>query len=303
MLVVGCGTDRTTGKGTGGTGTGSGTTTAPTSATPDRPVPPPALCRADRSRTLGRVADPTMDELSGLVRGRRDRHVLFALEDSGAPPVITALRPDGALLGRTTLAGAEAIDWEDMAAGPGPDGRASLFAGDIGDNDAARDRVQIYRLPEPRAISDATAPAARLDLRYPDGPHDAEALLADPLRRELVIVTKSLARGRAYAVASTGPDGAMMTLRRGPAVALALVTAGDVSSDGRLVALRSPSTLAVWRRRGREPLTRTLGRAPTCVAPADLSAEGQGESLALSPDGRSAITAPEGVDAVLRRYG
>ncbi len=298
LLVAGCGTDRTTGSG------GSGDAAAPTTATaPRRQAPPPALCRADRPRSLGRVADPAMDELSGLVRGRRDRHVLFALEDSGAPPVITALRPDGALLGRTTLAGAEAIDWEDIAAGPGPDGRASLFAGDIGDNDAARARVQIYRLPEPRAISDATAAAARLDLRYPDGPRDAEALLADPLRRELVIVTKSLARGRAYAVASTAPDGATMTLRRGPAVALTLVTAGDVSSDGRLVALRSPSTLAVWRRRGREPLTRTLGRAPTCVAPADLSAEGQGESLALSPDGRTAITAPEGIDAVLRRYG
>jgi hypothetical protein len=292
-----------------GCGSGSATTDAPTTAasttttTVRRPATPPALCLADRPRELGRIRDPSMDELSGLVRGRRDRRALFAVEDSGAPPVITALRPDGTLLGRTTAAGATATDWEAIAAGPGPGGQASLFAGDIGDNAATRDSVQVYRLGEPVAATTSTAPAARLRLRYPDGAHDAEALLADPVRRELVIVTKGLSGGRAYTVASTLPAGTTTTLRRGPRVRLGLVTAGDVSADGRLLALRTYSALAVWRRRGHEPLARTLGRAPTCIAPADLAADGQGEALALSRDGGTAITAPEGLDAVLRRYG
>jgi hypothetical protein len=297
LAAAGCGSGAATRT------TGSPTTAATTSTASPRRATPPALCRGDRPRELGRVGDPAMDELSGLVRGRRDRHVLFALEDSGAPPVITALRPDGTLLGHTTVAGATATDWEDIAAGPGPDGQASLFAADIGDNGAARDGVQVYRLDEPAATVTSAAPAARLDLRYPDGAHDAEALLADPVRHELLVVTKALLRGRVYTVASTLADGTRTTLRKGPAVALGPVTAGDVSADGRVVALRTYSTLALWRRQGREPLARTLGRAPTCIAPADLSAEGQGEALALSPDGGTAITAPEGADAVLRRYG
>ncbi|MCW3013410.1 MAG: hypothetical protein JWO02_502 [Solirubrobacterales bacterium] len=294
-IAVGCGADAAP--------TTTDATTTTTAVAPRRPPTPPALCRADRPRALGRITDPQLDELSGLVHGRRDRRVLFALEDSGAPPVITAVRPDGTVLGRTTVAGATATDWEDIAAGPGPDGQAALFAGDIGDNRATRAAVQIYRLPEPAAATTSTVAAARLDLRYPDGAHDAEALLADPVRRELVIVTKGLPRGRAYTVASTVPHGTTTTLRRGPAVPLGVVTAGDVSADGRLVALRSYATLAIWRRRGREPVARTLGRAPACVAPADLSAEGKGEALALSRDGRSAITVPEGPGAVLRRYG
>jgi hypothetical protein len=250
-----------------------------------------------------------MDELSGLARGRRDPSILFANEDSGSGPVLTALRTGGTVLGHLTVTGAAAVDWEDIAAGPGPDGAPALFVGDIGDNDAVRDSVQVYRVPEPAlgAGAGATAPAARLDLRYPDGAHDAEALLLDPLRHELVLVIKRLGGGRAYtapAAVAEGPGGAAVTtLRRGPAVDLGWVTAGDVSGDGRIVALRTYTRLAIWQRHGQEPLTRTLARRPTCTAPADLDAEGQGEALALDRSGATAITAPEGARPLLRRYG
>ena len=82
--------------------------------------------------------------------------------------------------------GAEAVDWEDLALGPGPGGRPLLYLGDIGDNREARETVDVYRVPEPRATSGATAtaPATRLRLRYPDGAHDAETLLVAPRGRD-----------------------------------------------------------------------------------------------------------------------
>lgn len=274
------------------------TTVAPS---PRQAAAKPDLCGSLRARVVGRVEDPEVEELSGLVRSRAHPGLLFAHEDSGAGPVLEALRGDGALAGRMTVAGAAALDWEDIAAAPGPDGEPLLYVGDIGDNAGERASIDIYRVAEPAVGPTATAPAARLTLRYPDGAHDAEALLADPLRDELVIVTKGLLSGRAYSVSSLRPAGSRTTLRRGPAIDLGLVTAGDVSADGRVVALRSYDRLAVWRRRGREPLTRTLARAP-CLSPTSLGGEGQGEALALDARGTTALTVPEGRRPALRRY-
>jgi hypothetical protein len=262
---------------------------------PAAPAPrPPALCRALGVRMVGRVTDPAANELSGLVRGRSG--VLWTHDDSGGAPELFALAADGRVLGRPRVTGAEAIDWEDIAAAG-----ASLYIGDIGDNGTERPTIDVYRVPEPAPGATATAPAVRLRLRYPDGPHDAEALLVDPLRGDLVIVTKALGGTHAYRTSARRAAGSEATLRRGPTVPLALVTGGAVSADGRIVALRTYTRVGVWARRGREPLTRTLRRAP-CVSPVSLAAEGQGEALALDRRGTGFLTVPEGTPATLRRY-
>ena len=75
-----------------------------------------------------------------------------------------------------------------MAAGPAPNGSDDvLYVGDIGDNDAARPTVTVYRVHEPGEAP--AAPGVPLDeveaieLQYPDGPSDAEALLDRPPHR------------------------------------------------------------------------------------------------------------------------
>jgi hypothetical protein len=272
-------------------------TTAPRTTAPR----PPALCVRLRPRVTGRVGDPSANELSGLVRSRSQPGLLWSHDDSGAGPVLFGLRADGSVVARPTVSGAQAVDWEDIAAGPAADGRPGLYIGDIGDNASRRPSVDVYRVAEPRAEATATAPAARLRLRYPDGAHDAEALLVDPLRGDLVIVTKALGAARAYRASASLAAGSQTTLRRGPAIALSLVTAGDVSADGRIVVLRGYDRLAVWARHGREPLTTTLRRAP-CVSPTSLASEGQGEAIALDRGGASFVTVAEGSPAVLRRY-
>ena len=78
--------------------------------------------------------------------------------------------------------------------------------------------IDVYRVAEPRVGAGATAPADRLRLRYPDGAHDAEALLVDPLRGDLVIVTKVLGAARAYRTSARLPAGSQTTLRAGPEI-------------------------------------------------------------------------------------
>jgi hypothetical protein len=275
---------------------------APPPSTAAAPAAPkrPALCRTLRARVIGQVTDPSATELSGLVRSRTQRGLLWSHNDSGAGPELYGLRTDGSVAAHPQVAGAQAVDWEDIATGPGPNRSALLYIGDIGDNAAARPTIDVYRVAEPKVGVAVTAPAARLTLRYPDGPHDAEALLVDPVRGDLVIVTKFLGGARAYRTAARARAGAY-TLTAGPSVDLSFVTAGDVSADGRIVVLRGYDRVGVWARRGRERLTTTLARAP-CVSPTSLVGEGQGEAIALDRRGTSFVTVPEGSPAPLRRY-
>jgi outer membrane protein assembly factor BamB len=282
-----------------GGGEAPATTTAPATTKATKNSVAPALCGALRVRVAGRVRAPEATELSGLVESPTQAGVLWAHDDSGDRARLFALRTDGSLIASLDVPGAEAVDWEDIAVGPGD----QLLVGDIGDNDSARASIDVYKVPEPRlaARPAATAPATRLRLTYPDGAHDAETLLADRRTGELVVVTKRLdGRSGVYA----GSVSSSPALRRTGTLRLGLgglATAGDVSADGGIVALRTYTALYVWARRPGATIAATLARTP-CVGSAQLAVEGQGESLALSRGGRSFFTVPEGPAPALRQY-
>jgi hypothetical protein len=254
----------------------------------------------------GTVGAGAATELSGLVLSRAQPGVLWTHNDSGDRPRLLAVSPGGRLLADVAISGAQAVDWEDIAIAPQPRGGDALYVADIGDNRAERPDVAIYRVPEPRVTGAApasSAVAARLTLRYPDGAHDAETLLADR-SGDLVVVTKSFS-GESGVYVATAPAPARTTLlRRRGHLSLGAgeaVTAGDVSADGRTIALRTYDRALLWRRRAGESIAAALRRRP-CRARASLFAEGQGEALALTPGGRAFYTVPEGTHPAIRRY-
>ncbi len=260
----------------------------------------PSLCtRPLRGRVTGRVQADAASELSGLVVSPTRPGVLWTHNDSGDAPRLLAVTRSGRTVADVTLSGAQAVDWEDISRGP----RGTLLAGDIGDNAAARPSIVVYRVREPRA-SGAVAVDARYELRYPDGARDAEALLYDRAAGAIVIVSKSFG-GRAGVYVATRPaPGSVTTLRRRATISLGVgepVTGGDVSADGRTIALRTYDRVFAWRRRPGESVAGALRRRP-CGAGVDLLGEGQGEALALERDGRAFLTVPEGRRPALRRY-
>lgn len=272
-----------------------------------RPAPRATLCTRLRARVTGRVAAAAATELSGLALSNSQARVLWTHNDSSDRARLFAVAPDGRLLAEVAVTGAENIDWEDIAVGPAPGAGDALYIGDIGDNVAARSAVVVYRVPEPRLAGGApaaTAPAESLTLRYPDGAQDAEALLVDPSSGALAIVTKSFGGLARVYVADDPAGNATTTMRRAGRVSLGIgeaVTAGAVSVDGRTIVLRTYDRAFVWPRRRGESLASAL-RRPPCAVRADLLAEGQGEALALSRDGREFYTVAEGRRPALRRY-
>ena len=257
-------------------------------------LPGPGLCAGLSVSVTGRLGDPAADELSGLAASRRQRGVLWAIEDSGNPPDIIALRANGSELGRFAVTGADNVDWEEVAVAG-----SDVYAADIGDNAEARSGITIYRVPEPdvRAGGGATRPSTRIDLRYPDGPHDAEALLVDPRTRTLIVFTKDLA---GIVTVYAGRGGTLRRIARRDLGIGEAVTAAGIAPDGRTVAMRTYDAVFGWTRAPGEPLTRTV-RRPPCRSPTPLD-EGQGEALTVLRGGRSFLTVTEGRNPPVRRY-
>src|SRR4051794_22460068 len=259
----------------------------------------PALCARLVPRVTGHVQPAAATELSGLVLSRSQPNVLWTHNDSGDRARVLAVAPDGRQLADLDVAGADAVDWEDIAAT-----KDALYLGDIGDNTASRETIAVYRVREPRLPATGPLEAQRFTLRYPDGAHDAEALLVDPADGSLVIVTKD-ARGVSRIYTATNPSPTdVTTLRLAGTLALGLgeaVTAGDVSADGRTIALRTYDRAFAWTRKAGRSVAATL-KGKSCPPRAALLAEGQGEALALTRDGRAFYTVPEGASPAIRLY-
>jgi len=198
---------------------------------------------------------------------------------------------------RTIEAGIDPYDVEDLARAR--DG--AFWLADIGDNELNRSTVALERLRP-----DGSATLFRLT--YPDGPHDAEAVLLTP-SGTLFIATKEPLASNVYTpagalsatrptplrkVASTGflPTGTA----GGPAgtAGQVVVTGGAVSPDGRTVVLRTYTDAYVWSAPDGD-VAAAISSGQRRRIP--LPSTAQGEAVAFTPDGRSLLTSTEGVPA------
>jgi hypothetical protein len=265
---------------------------------------------------LAVIAEPAIHESSGLVASRNVPGLYWTHNDSGDGPFLYAFGRDGGSAGVWRVTGATADDWEDIAAGPGPDpGTNYLYIGDIGDNGADRAEVVVYRVPEPAvapgdAATTNAAPAITerseaILLRYPDGNHNAEALMVHPRTGDLYVVTKER-KGpagvyRAKAGDLLSPE--VHTLAKIadlilPSPTPGMVTGADISPDGRRVILCDYFGGYELALNGPEstPFDEIWKVQPLVV---DLGARQQGEAVCYDRDGNAILATSEGRHAPL----
>lgn len=281
------------------------------------------VCASGPATEIGTVETGELTEISGLVASRTQQGVLWAHNDSGDTARVFAMTEEGDDLGAYPLAGVEAIDWEDMALGPGPvEGTDYLYLGDIGDNPAERPEITVYRVPEPDAGSGGElTDVEALVLQYPDRPHDAEVLLVDPLDGTIYIVTKEVAGGPSTVFRTSWTEGQSAVLEEVatvdfPALEVTaalpedagvlvlalgwLPTGGDVAPDRSAVAIRTYSGVWVWQLEDDADLGQAFAGEP-CEAPAAI--EPQGEALAFDAESAGFYTASEGVNVPIYYTG
>lgn len=248
-------------------------------AEPVGPIPPTSLCT---------VTDPRLTELSGLVTDGGDRR--WAIVDSARRVRVFELARDCSVRGVLT-GPADPYDVEDLARAP--DG--TFWLADTGDNRRARDTVAMITL--------TPAGAATVHrMRYPDGPHDAEAVLLGRDGVPLIVTKDPIAPAGVYRperpIVPGSKDPEPIPLRRVGEVSLPAsdtvggpigsfgsrtVTGGATTADGRVAALRTYTDAWLFAAPDGD-LVAALGGTPVRVP---LPDEPQGEAIAF--DGRGGL--------------
>lgn len=253
----------------------------------------------------GPLASREAVELSGLAISRADPTILWGHNDSGGGAVLYRIGLQGEDLGRVPIPEALAGDWEDIAAFEDRDGPA-LLIGDVGDNLAMRSFVTLYAVRDP-GRGRAAPLLWRLNLSYPDGQHDCEAIAVDPLSREILLLTKRDEPPRLYRVplpehppqtrqfpefVGTLAPRPKQTVRKRLLDPYALTpTALAISADGLTAAIVSYEDARIYRRRAGQPWIELFSR-PAATVP--LPPFAGIEAAALSADGRTLWIGSEG---------
>ncbi len=244
----------------------------------------------------GRVPTPPATELSGIAATSDGR--LLVHNDSGESAAVHVLDGEGGWLGTWELTGVEAVDFEDIAVGVSFIGEETAWVGDIGDNLARRQGITVYRFALP-ASDDGRVEPERIDLVYPDGPRDAEAMWVDH-RGTLWIADKQLDGNTGiYRLLDPGPGVSVLervaTLRFGepPLGQATQVTGGDWGPVG--LVLRTYLDVAyVWPAGEDGDVLEALEREP---CPVGIVGEGQGEGIGWTDAGL--VTVSEGEEPAL----
>jgi hypothetical protein len=254
-----------------------------------------------------RVSCEHMTELSGLVATASGFIVVNDGSDDPAARKIFYLN-DRCAVTRTVSFPSRPRDTEDM--GQTPDG--TLWVADIGDNDKNRPTIGLWKLPK------GSSRPRLYRLSYPDGPHDAEALLFNGDGTPLV-VTKTLGSAAVYEPVAGLRTGKPATLRKAGEVPLPIsttsnpfsipgrlvITGGAVSPDRRHVVLRTYADAFEFDVTGGDVVGAITRGTPRQIA---MPNEPQGESVAYTTDGTALLTVsetsrqPAGTKAEILRY-
>lgn len=272
---------------------------------------PAAAAAPAVSQVQFRLSDPRLDEVSGIAAGIASPGVVYVQNDGGDAARFFALAArTGAVRAVYTVPGARNVDWEDIAVAPDAAGTPSVWLADIGDNDARRRSVQIYRVDEPRVDpSDhgaelRTAPAQVWNVSYPDGPHNAESLAVSGRGVPYIITKSLLGTSAVYAARSTPGESVLrrvgtiqfrITDTPGPfppAGQLA-ATGADLSRDGSVLVVRTYTDAYFWRVDDAD-VASALQAAPIRVG---LPRQPQGEGICLR-HGRVLIDSEQAGSAV-----
>jgi hypothetical protein len=258
----------------------------------------PAAADAAPGKAVCTITDSRLTEISGMVATGGGYVVANDGSDLESHRKIFFL--DGSCKLKSTVSYPTLPrDPEDMA--QAKDG--TIWIADIGDNPGAGERrpnIALWRLP--KGSSDPTI----FRMKYPDGPHDAEALLLAGDGTP-IIVTKDLGKAGVYTPTAALKKGQTVALRKvgeftppksttsNPLAAAGrlTVTGGANSPDGSRVVLRTYADAFEFDVANGDVLAAITTGKPRMTP---LPDEPRGESITYSADGKSFLTVSETAD-------
>jgi len=240
---------------------------------------------AGAAHQSGSFQNPKLSESSGVAVSRRYPGVLWSLNDSGNPAWLFATDTLGRDRGTFAVTGATNVDWEAISISR-CGSRDCLYIADTGDNHGRRPSVRLYRVVEPVPSAGGSrvspsAPAQRLEIRYPDGPHDVEAIYVDATG-DSHLITKGGGHGvelyRVPAAAWKAGSAVAQPLGTLPIqtgwLGGMLVTDAALAPDGQRVAVRTYRSVFLFHRSPDGRLTPERGHPACSLAQLEMQGEG-----------------------------
>jgi hypothetical protein len=261
----------------------------------------PMLAAAVAAGPVCKVDDKRLDEISGLVATADGYVVVNDSADDASHRKIFFLEKDCSLR-RTVSYPSRPRDTEDLQLGR--DG--TLWVADIGDNGENRDTIALWKL------APGSSKPKLFRLSYPDGPHNAEALLVGADGTPIV-VTKTPGAAGIYVPDGSLKSGGTTTLRAAGTVSVPItttdnpfslpgrlvITGAASSPDGSRVALRTYADAFEYDVTDGDVVKALTTGKPRQIA---LPGEPQGESVAYTADGTALLTISEGPKPPLLRH-
>ena len=245
---------------------------------------------------LGLLSPTTLVEASGLAASRSHPGMLWTHNDSGNPNYVFLIDSTAVVRATYSLDGCANRDWEDIAIGPGPvPGQNYIYVGEIGDNKAKNPSSFVYRFIEPSGALDTTGALKhitsidKINFVYPDGPHNAETLMVDPLTKDIYIASKGPVVNL-YVARYPQPVDSLFTAKELATLPLSTLTAGDISPSGSEIVMRNYVQIYYWKKAANQTISMALQQTPELLP---YSPEAQGEAICWSPNGDAYYTTSE----------
>ncbi|HEX6443817.1 MAG TPA: hypothetical protein VF053_01925 [Streptosporangiales bacterium] len=243
---------------------------------------PPAAHAAPGAKTAFTFTDSRIDSSAGLAVLPDEPGYVFTINDH-APTRIFGIDPStGHSAATMRLRDARVVDWEAIA--PGQD--RTLWVGDIGGSGSPRRAVTVYRFQLPAQLSTGYYSSTMYRLTYPDGPHDAQALLVDPSDGTAYVATYGSGGGNLYEARNLSAGGAQ--LRKVGSVP-ANVTDGAYRPDGKQFVLRTPDKAYVYSAPGKQ------------IGTIALPHQRQGKGIAYTANGNALLLSGAGANSKVLR--
>lgn len=148
-----------------------------------------ALCsKWGSAKEVGSLSSTYLPEASGAAVSKQFSGRVYFHNDSGNGPYFYISDLKGGGLKEIEVKNFDADDVEDMTVGPCGASQC-LFLADIGDNDLEREYVSIAVIEEEKSFGKTVTPKTVLKLKYPDGPHNAEAIVVTSLG-DIIVFSK-----------------------------------------------------------------------------------------------------------------
>jgi len=242
-------------------------------------------------KAIKEIKKDKFEELSGIAFSKIHQGVFYGHNDSGGDAAVYMFNSEGEELGKIELEKATNRDWEDIAVGPGPDGKSYIYIGEIGDNLAIHSEVIIYRIPEPEKLKpESEVKPEKIKLIYPGGARDAETLMVDPISGDIYIISKRDKKNTIYCLPADRFKDKEAVLERMGELNFTSSVGGDISADGDQILIKSYLNVYYWTRKSGESVAQALLRDPVMLI---YNPEPQGEAIAFQPDGNAYYTISE----------